>query len=538
LNLKLAANLAIVAVLFAACTSATPPAGSLASQPKAGGILVQAINGDPDTLNSSINFGPTSLAGCKIQDALVEANAAQTEIRPGLAEKWEISKDGLTYTFHLRSGVTWSDGVAFTSDDVKWSFENVNRIHPIGRVWAPLVAGIDAPDPLTVVLRLKSGFAPLMTSLVCGNGGAISAKHQAKAGVDIRADDGLNRRTLGTGPFKVDQWIPGDRIVLVKNDHYWRPGLPYVDQVILKVYKDTTAMTLGLKAGEVNWIDRLFATRADAQRLRDDPKFQVISGLDPPVFDMIQLNLRRPPLDRAEVRQALYLALDRNLIKQNLYLSFGEPSHNMIDSRLAVAADPPSDLLTLYPLDPERAKRMLDAAAFPVTSQGVRFEIGLLYETGRLEWPQVAEVVRANWAAIGVKVRLEPVERAVMLDRGFQKRNFDTMLQTYTSLGDPALGVSRAYVCEADANPANFGNPTGYCRAEVDKLFAAARMETDTTARHALYAQLQKILAQDLNLLPFMESVSPALADRRFDYSAPTDSASGATGWEQVYAKR
>jgi peptide/nickel transport system substrate-binding protein len=518
------------ACLLAACGGAAKPAG-------AGGTFVMAINADPPTLNPSWSVGQTHLVGCKIMEGLVAVAPDGHEVRPELASSWDISPDQLTYTFHLRQNVQWHDGQPFSSDDVKWSLENLNKFHPVGRASLEKITSIDTPDGNTVVIHLKDPFAPFINTLTCPDGGAISPKHIGQASADPRADAKLNQAPIGTGPFVFKEWLPGDRVTLTRNPKYWKgQGLPYLDQVVVRIIPDNGTMIQALRAGEIDYIYFLFVTRNDVVRLQsqNDGKVEIHPENEAPVFDLIQLNDRHAPLNNVEVRRALLMALNRDLILKDVYKGLGTLEPNMLDSRLAVTAAPDIDLQKMYPFDPAKANSMLDQAGLPKKADGNRFELRLSYETGRGEWKDVAEIARSNWADVGVKVNLEPLERTVMLDKVYKKRDFDTTIQGYASRGDPALGVSRAFVCEDDKDPPTFGNPTGYCRKDVDDLFAQAARTADFDKRHQAYQQIQKILADDLPEFVFIGEQQASLSDKKFDLSAPRKATSASSGWEYV----
>jgi peptide/nickel transport system substrate-binding protein len=480
------------------------------------------------------------MVGCKIMDGLVTVSQDRSQVKPALAASWDISPDQLTYTFHLRQNVLWHDGQPFTSEDVKWSFENLNKLHPVGRFSFDEVRSIDAPDANTVVLHLKEPFAPLLSTLTCPDGGAISPKHVVAAGVDPKTDKTLNQAPVGTGPFVFKEWIPGDRIVMTRNPKYWQPDLPYLDQVVAKVIPDNTTMVQALRAGEINHIYDVYTTRDDVVRLQsqNDPNVAILKSADAPTFDPLLLNVRRGPLSKVEVRRALLQGLDRDLILKNVFKGLAVIETNMIDSRLAVAAAPEVDLQKLYPFDVAAANKLLDQAGYPRAADGTRFPLRLSYETGRAEFKDAAEIIRNNWQALGVKVQPEPLERTVMLDRVFAKRDFDVTIQGYASRGDPALGVARAYMCESDQNPPTFGNPSGYCRKDVDELFQQAARTADFDKRREVYRQLQKILADDLPLISMIGEEKVALADKQFDLSGPTSTAFTASSWETVHKLR
>jgi peptide/nickel transport system substrate-binding protein len=516
-----------------ASSKAASPVPAAANVPR-GGTLVFALNSDPPTLNPSWSVGQTHMAGCKVMEGLVATAPDRSEIRPQLAESWQISPDGLTYTFQLQKGVSWHDGRPFTAEDVKWSIENVNKYHTIGRISVEKIASTEVTGPNTLVMKLKEPFAPFLSSLTCADGGAISPQHLADADPDVRKNQRMNQAPIGTGPFVFKEWIPGDRIVLTRNPNYWKPDLPYLDQIVLKIVPDSTSMVLALRAGEINYISDFFVNADDVSRLKDDPRVLAIGGADVPTFQMVQINHRRPPLDKPEVRKALFMAMDRDLLLKNVFQGVGRLQPNMIDNLLAVSAAPDIDLNQMYPFDLARANKLLDDAGLPRKADGTRFSIKMLYESARAEWKDIAEITRSTWSEIGVQLTLEPVERAVMLDKVFKKRDFDTTLQTYNSRGDPAIGVALAFVCEDDRDPPTFGNSTGYCRQDVDQIFQEASRTTDFEKRRAIYQRVQRILADDLPLLVFMGRAGAALADRKFDYSVPHAASSQSSGWEFV----
>src|SRR5688572_15652291 len=248
--------------------AAAPTATPAAADVPRGGTLVTALNADPDTINSSLNFGTTSVVGCKIQEGLLSVNDTRTTFTPELAESWTFTPDGLSYTFKLRQGVVFHDGTPFTSADVKWSFENVNQYHPITRRWWTSLQAIETPDPQTVTIKLKDSFAPLLASLSCADGGAITAKSMAPASGEARADQKVNQAPIGTGPFMIKERVAGDRIVLAKNDKYWKQNLPYLDQIVIRMVPDTTSMVLALRGGELNYIDQPFVENEAIIRYR------------------------------------------------------------------------------------------------------------------------------------------------------------------------------------------------------------------------------------------------------------------------------
>jgi peptide/nickel transport system substrate-binding protein len=386
-------------------------------------------------------------------------------------------------------------------------------------------------------MTLKAPFAPFLSSLTCADGGAITPKHIGETDPDVRKNPKINQSIVGTGPFIFKEWVPGDHITLTKNPNYWKPGLPYLDQIVLKIIPDTSSMILALRAGEINYINDFFVNSESVVQVQNDPKINIISATDAPTFQMVQINHRRPPLDKPDVRKALYQAVDRDLILKNVYRGYGRFEPNMIDNLLAVAADPSVDITKQLPYDVAAANKLLDSAGVPRQADGTRLNLKMTYEAARGDWKEIAEIMRTNWEQLGIKLTMEPLERAVMLDKVFTKRDFDLTLQTYNSRGDPALGATRAYACESDTNPPTFGNPTGYCNKQVDQLFEQAAQQPDFEKRHALYQQAQKILAQDFPIIVFMGDQTITLTDKIYDFSVPHTATSQSSGWEYVHKK-
>ena len=530
---------ATAATAAPAATTAAPAATTAApvessDDSRYGGIYVIPMGGDPETLSASLNFGPTSIPGCKIQEGLVRLLKGGVGVEPELAESWDISTDGMTYTFYLRQGVKWHDGEDFTSEDVKFTFDSLLPIHPASRRWLKYLESVETPDDHTVVLTLNAPFAPVMRMLNCSVA-AIAPAHIIVDGVEMRDQVQLNQAPVGTGPFVFKEWIPGDRIVVERNEDYWR-GRPYLDEIVMVMVSDASTMTLALQSGEIDYISGLHLNQEDLPQLMADPNIDAFIPALVPATHWLSVNHGSEPLDRVEVRRALYMAFDRQFVNDSFYAPLGASvPKNMIPDSLPVALLDDLDLTEMYPYDPAAANALLDEIGLERDSDGIRFELDILWETGRGSWSEIAETVRANWADIGVKVNLDPVERVVMLERGFQQRDYDIMLQTYTTLGDPSLGVARIYLCEPDSEAANFGNPTRFCDENVDDLFDQAAKATAFEDRQAIFNELQVILAAEITMFPFSNVTTMAVSNRLWDLSTPHTISEGHVGWEDVY---
>src|SRR5581483_2026936 len=298
---------AVAASLLAAI--ATPAA---AEEPRRGGTAIAVIGADPATLNPDVTVGvPDVLTGCMLYDGLVRF-AEGFRIVPSLAKSWEISADGLTYTFHLESA-TWSDGKPVTSEDVKFTLLEVSSKYG-SKFVAPgkAIKQIDTPDPLTVVIRLSKPFGPFLFSLACEQNAAILPAHVFR-GSDVLKNPASQTTPVTQGPFRLANWTRGDHLELVRNPSYWTKDQPYLDRIIIKIIPDSSARLLALQAGEVDYIDQYYFPLSAHDILAKDPRFS-LKEVSYPSDDLIILNTRKAPLDQAKVRQALLTAIDRNYL--------------------------------------------------------------------------------------------------------------------------------------------------------------------------------------------------------------------------------
>lgn len=504
---------ACVALLTLGACNQAQPERARRTTPQQGGTVVAVLGTDPSVTNPDVSVGvPDLFVGCLLYDGLVRF-AKGFEIVPALAKSWEISADGLTYTLHLEEA-NWHDGEPFTSDDVRFTLLEVSRRY--GAKFAAAgnaIARIDTPDAQTAVITLSKPFGPFLFSLACEQNGAMLPAHIFR-GQDVLSHPATREHPVGIGPFRLTEWIRGDHLTFERNPNYWREGEPYLDRIVVSILPNASARILALQAGEVDYINEYyFPLNAHAQ-LSLDPRFQ-LEEVSYPSDDLVILNTQRPPLDRADVRQALMTALDRQYLHEVVFYGLGGVGVGPIDSRITWAYDPEVDYETMYPYDPARAMALLDAAGVRTGADGNRFTLDLVFDTGRPEQVQSAQAIQRFWQAVGVRVRLEGAERAVVLKRVFTDYDFGGTLQTYTTSGDPALGISRLYTTESIRPGQNFNNASRYSNPEVDDLFAKGRDAESQGERAMYYHQVQRILARDLPVLTIHEQVEIDVATVR-----------------------
>src|SRR5262245_13698645 len=445
--------------------------------PTRGGTLVVALSSDPGHLNPAITTsGATHTAAELLYNGLLGQDERGQAV-PELAENWQIEQRGAVYRFKLRPGVTWHDGRPFTAADVKFSFEDVLlKYHARTKAsMAGALAGIDTPDDRTVVFRFKQPYAPLLLQLDVTEA-PIVPKHVYE-GSDPQANP-ANVRPVGTGPFKFVAYTKGTEIRLARNAAYFKKDLPYLDEVVMRIIPDAGTQVLALENGEVDFLWDL--PGPDVGRLRGDRRFETArTGYHPGGSNCIMtvsFNLDRAILKEPRVRQAIALALDRQVFLERVLFGQGKVATAPISSEITWAHAAGA---TMPRFDRAEAERLLDAAGWRKEGAGTRVARGVAgvadgtrLEIDFLHFPTFAkygELVRQQLGAVGIEVTQRPLEPAVFAPTVFKDRNFDTNVISYCNGPDPEIGVRRMYH-SSQIGPAPFTNAAGYRNERVDAL--------------------------------------------------------------------
>lgn len=469
-------------------------AGSMyAAEPVRGGRLVQLLPGEPGNLNPSLSTDQYmfSVAGA-IFNNLVQFDKQLNPI-PDLAESWRISPDGLTYTFKLRDA-KWHDGKPVTSEDVKFTFEEITtKHHPRGTVFGKSIERIETPDVRTVVFRLKEVSPAFIFINRLGNGGAILPKH-VYAGSDPKQNP-ANTRPIGSGAYRFKEWVKGSHIIVERNPQYFKPGKPYLDSVVFKIVPDATGRVLALEQGEGDFLSIYGAPMAEIPRLRRTKGVVVTTEGNEAtaVLTLAKFNLRHESFKQLKVRQALAHAVNQKLVGERAHYGVGRASVGPIHSDLAWAY---TDDVPKYPYDLARANALLDEAGYRRKPDGVRFRVNVAYNTKQPEIAKTAEIMRDTWNAVGVAVTLQPLDFAGS-NKVEADWSYDVHIGQYSCGPDPAVGVARLYLTSNIKNAPGV-NTMGYSNPHVDDLFARAAKELDQKKRAALYRDIQKVLAKDV----------------------------------------
>jgi len=496
-RLAIAASLALplLATPLWAATSGAAPGAATAVSPVDGGTLTYAVFQEPTSLVSFLDTKTDNRnVSAKITEGLLRYDA-QFNPQPLLATAWDVSGDGLRYTFKLREGVKFHDGQPLTSADVRYSVLTQQKQGPRGKITLANVERVDTPDALTAVIVLRKPAPYLLKSLSSAELPIVPAHRYADgnplASPNITAP-------IGTGPFVFEQWVRGSHLVLRKNPSYWRQGKPHLDRVIFRFITDAQALAAAVETGEVD--AALNVGLADLDRLADNPKLAIDDTYDGFLNNasFLEFNVENPILAKPEVRHAIARAIDRNFIADKVYYRRAQ----VVDSPIPQVLSAYHDASAFdYGYDVAAANKLLDQAGYPRQGSGPRFDLKLTLIPGA-DFRRSADYLRAALNRVGIRVTVLDGDLPTFLQRAYTARDFDINLNGLGRLFDPTVGVQRIYWGDGVKNPLIWINASHYVNPRVDALFTQAAVETDESRRAAQFKEIQRIVGRDLPVLP------------------------------------
>jgi len=469
-------------------------------QPRYGGTLVVRINGNPTGFNFAVNpvVSPYMDIDWQMFDALVRFDQ-NYNIIPGLAESWKISSDGLTYTFNLRKNAKWHDGVEFTSKDVKFTFETILKEKLTRWTNLEMVSSIETPDKYTVVIKLKSLFAPFLYAVSDEwIGLLISMPAHLYNGTNVK-ENPYNMKPIGNGPFKFVEYVKGSHITIERFADYWAPV--YLDKQIWRIIPDNMAAVTAMEAGEVQYTE---ANNIPEQiETLKKAGFKVES--EPVTFmSYIWVNINRPNLNNKKVRQALWLVINREVLARDIYYGHAVPGTSVLARGVKPFYN--AAVEKMYPTtagDIDKANSLLDEAGLKKGADGMRFSIEAMFTAGATTTENQLIAMQSMWKKIGVDLKLKPTEATTLQSLiGWMKvgveRKFDIVTWGTSTGPDPDLTVYDRYHSNSARNANDYANP------EVDKLLEDQRKVTDPAERAKLWYKIQEIMMDELPLFPVL----------------------------------
>jgi peptide/nickel transport system substrate-binding protein len=476
-----------------ALAAGLPAAPALAQGAKRGGTLVIASLDTPRHLNGAVQSGwATGIPSTQLFASPLRFDDKWNP-QPYLAEKWSLSPDGLSLTLNLHRNAVAHDGQPVTSADVAFSIMAIKANHPFNTMLAP-VEKVDTPDPYTAIVRMRTPHPAILLAMSPGLC-PILPKHIYDDGQDLKTHPRNSANVVGSGPFKLVEFTPNQRIVLERFDKFFLPGRPYLDKVVISTMSDATTAALSLERGDAQMMT--FASKpTELKRLSANPNVKVLDkgyeGFGGVVW--LAFNLTRKPMSDIAVRKAIAMAIDKNFFAKALQGGFAVP----IDGPLHPSSPFASKDLVRYPLDLKKAAEMLDKAGYKAGPNGERFKLNMDYFPGADEWGRNgAEYLRSQLKKIGIAVEVRPEPDFPTWAKRMGEHDFDVSIDGTFNWGDPIIGVHRTYL-STNIKPIVWSNTQSYANPKVDQLLNDAAKEVDPAKRRADYAAFQKIVTDEL----------------------------------------
>jgi oligopeptide transport system substrate-binding protein len=436
------------------------------------------------------------------------------KVAPGLAERWDLSEDGRTYTFHLRKGVKFHNGREMTADDVKYSFEraaNPDLQSPtvltylaeiegvrekVGRQ-AQEIRGVRVIDPFTVSITLDAP-RPYFLGRLTFPIAYVVAREAAPADKEILTAAGM----VGTGPYRAERFEPEQLLVMVAHDDYWG-GRPAIDRLERPQIKDALTRLNKFKTGEV---DLTRVERADVPGLRNDPQLaDKVHIFERPSMYYMGINVGVKPFDDVRVRQAFAMAIDRDQITRDVLGGLNEPARSILPPSIpGHRADAPA-----HPYNPEQARRLLAEAGYP---EGRGFpSIEMAHRDGQQDVRLVAEALvtqlRQN---LGVNITTRQYPWQQYLDKHDNKEFALFHMRWMADYFDPENFLSVLLAGYSDYNKMNYSNPRYDALTRRGDTFVGPEAD-----RIRLYQQAEDIVLNDAVFVPiYYESAAELISDR------------------------
>ncbi|CAM5793830.1 ABC transporter substrate-binding protein [Brevibacillus borstelensis] len=485
----------------------TPPAEPAKNEPKQ---LIIGRGADTKSLDPIRETdGETFRVTENIYETLVSYEDTNTTVIPGLAESWEISEDGLTYTFKLRQGVKFHDGTDFNAEAVKFNFDRwmdkSNKYHdPEGFPYYNDMFGGYKGDPDHVIKEIKVVDAHTIQFVL----NRTQAPFLANLGMSPfaiaspKAIEGgkLGDEPVGTGPFKFAGWKRNDIITLEKNPDYWNKGYPKLDKVIFKVIPENTARLTALTSGEIDLMDGLNPDDAEAVKENKDLQLLLRPSMN---VGYLAFNTEKKPFDNPKVRQAISHAINKPEMVKAFYSGLGEPATNPMPPSLWGYNDQIKD--REYNLD--QAKKLLAEAGYP-NGFKVQFMAMPVPRPYIPDGKKMAEAIQQDLKKIGIETEIVTMEWATYLEKTRLGEYEMCLLGWNGDNGDP----DNFLYTLLDKNTINGNNIPRYSNEEVHQLLLKAQSTSDQKERETLYKKAQELIFNDAPLVPIAHSTPPIAA--------------------------
>ena len=431
----------------------------------ASNTVTVGISQEIDTLDPhNVVYAGTREVLFNMYDGLVKATSAG-ELEPAVASGYSVSEDATEISFTLREGVLFSDGTPITAEDVKYSLDRYAGIQGSQSAFGDYKETV-IDENGTIRVMLSNPNSEFIYQLTC-------------AIIPAWNEENVNSSPIGCGPFKYESYMPGESLVVVKNENYWKENCPYLDGVTFKIVTDANTAIMELNAGTLDIYQYLTADQAD---IIDKDNFNILEG-NVNYVQALFLNNAVEPFDNVLVRKALCYAIDKDLINQMLF----EGKSHVISTHMIPSFTKfyNTDTESVYTRDVEKAKELLKEAGYP---DG--FEFTITVPNNYAPHEGTAQIIVESLAEAGIKANINLVEFTTWYSEAYKDRNYEA---TITAI-DGTLAPSSWFVRNVTGGVKNF---TNYSNEDFDRAYNSALAETDLDAKVDYYMECQRILTED-----------------------------------------
>jgi peptide/nickel transport system substrate-binding protein len=483
-----------------------------ADEPKHGGTLVATWGGnEPQALFVPAGGGSSPFfTSTKIMERLVRMEA-DLSFTPMLATAVKAAPDYKSYTISLRPNVRWHDGQNFTADDVVFSIQSVWK--PLsGGIALKALSGVEAKDDHTVIVSFSQPLPEFtFLSLLASETGAVLARHVWGNG-DIVTNP-ANNKPVGTGPWKPKEWVRGSHVEYERNADYWRPGLPYLDRLVIRWWTEPAARSAALEAGELHVAVSNAIPAPEMKRLSATGKF-VVERKGYENYEgtqVLMFNTQSPIFGKRAVRQALLHAVDRDFIGDTIYFGLAQPAVSPIHHANAMFF---SDDVPKYPFDPDLAGKLLDEAGYPLKG-GKRFTASVVSAGWYAENIKTGPYLKQAFNDVGIDVNLSVPDRPTSLKRLYTDYDFDIAVSNWGSPIEPVPTITLNYTTDGIAKGVAFRNASRFSDPRMDEVVAKMTVEIDPAKRKQLVTDFARLACTEAPILPLVDVTVATVANSR-----------------------
>jgi peptide/nickel transport system substrate-binding protein len=472
-----------------------------------GGQIIWGDLSDISSVNPMLGADePTNPFLSLVFESLTYTSPIDGQHVPGLADSWERAEDGVTYTFRLNPNATFHDGTPVTADDVVFSIDAQLSPDTGSQYTSSLDAALASYrkiDDHTVEIVSDGPRANFLFDLIV----PVVPKHvwEGVPFADWAADPGSTgqdpSRVVGSGPFKFVEWVQGEYAMLERNPDYWNTvsgKVPTIERFTMQVFPDETTLVQALRTGQVDWVHDVPEPEVEGLQNTEGIVVHTFPTFD---FGFYFMNLdpeKSPFFQDKAVREALFRALDRQAIIDNIFLGFGEVAVGT--QSLLSAAYAPDRIDNPYAFDLDAARALLEEAGWvDADGDGIRekdgqpLSFGMTYTEGVTTYEQLVPYLQQQWREVGADMQPNPVPFPTLLDQVITTHDFDTALLGFSWVADP--DQKAMFACDQYEGGFNAGR---YCNPAYDELALAADRELDPERRLEMLIEASQIVWNDL----------------------------------------